>query len=176
MKQCPQTKDTNVFQHGLQVWSYYRKLIDGKIEGMKIPLWFSDNKEEILSSIHDRFIIKQYAIFHDIGKTRCIEYDESGRRHFPNHAVISKEMWQEQPNANSISGFLIGLDMIFHIESAEQILLRNLDRRTLYTLMLAALAELHANANMFGGITSESFCIKYKKLSSRAKKILSSVQ
>lgn len=42
--------------------------------------------------------------------------------------------------------------------------------------MIAALAELHANATMFGGITSESFCIKYKRLNKRAENILKNLK
>jgi len=40
------------------------------------------------------------------------------------------------------------------------------------TLLLTALAEIHSNAEMFGGIESTSFKIKWKQLNRRGKKIL----
>jgi hypothetical protein len=40
------------------------------------------------------------------------------------------------------------------------------------TLLLTGLAEVHSNANMFGGIESTSFKIKYKSICQRGKQIL----
>lgn len=54
--------------------------------------------------------------------------------------------------------------MDFHTLSADVILAQGLSRKDVCTLMLTALAELHSNANMFGGIESTSFIIKWKKL------------
>jgi hypothetical protein len=175
MKNCYQTDKQNVYEHGLSVWKFYQRILDGEHEGMKIPKWFSDY-EHLFSGhekhhLYSRDIAEKYTTFHDLGKTKCLTIDENGRRHFPNHAAISEQMWLEYGCCPTI-GKLIGLDMIFHTEKPEEILERNLDPKILCTLMIAALAELHANAEMFGGITSESFCIKYKKLSKRATFIL----
>jgi len=168
MKECYQTESQNVYEHGLSVWHQCQNLLDGKHDGMKIPTWFDEWKKH---EIHSKEIIEDYTVFHDIGKTRCLTIDDQGRRHFPNHAALSEEMWLEY-GGDPLVGSLIGLDMIFHTETPEQILSRNLDSKTLCTLMLVALAELHANASMFGGITSESFCIKFKRLNKRATRIL----
>lgn len=168
MKSCYQTETQSIYEHGLLVWFYCQKLIGGNHEGMKIPKWFEDCMNH---SLHSRDILEQYTIFHDLGKTRCLVVDEDGKRHFPNHAAISEQMWLEYGGCPVI-GNLIGLDMIFHTESHDQIWSRNLSTETLCSLMTVALAELHANASMFGGITSESFCIKYKRLSKRAENIL----
>ena len=40
------------------------------------------------------------------------------------------------------------------------------------SLLITGLSEIHANANMFGGIESTSFKIKYKQINSRGKQIL----
>lgn len=40
------------------------------------------------------------------------------------------------------------------------------------TLLLTSLAEIHANASMFGGIESTSFKIKYKHIAKRGKQII----
>lgn len=182
MKGTYQTEGLDIYQHGLLVWKYARRLLnirnDSLLTDMKIPDWFLENREEIICQTHNkRNIIKTYTIFHDLGKPRCLQIDEAtNKRHFPNHAAISEQIWnQELCNGSEDSkliGKLIGLDMIFHTETPEQIIARNLDRQTICILLLSALSELHANAQMFGGISSESFCIKYKRLNKRAKKIL----
>lgn len=171
MKSTLQTEGMNVLQHGINVWKYTRRLLDNDIEGMKIPDWFKENQQYIISNCYNRKIMKQYTIFHDCGKPQTLYYDEFGRRHFPNHAQISEQVWNEN-NGCTIIGTLIGLDMMFHTETAEQIISRGLSKEILCSLLISSLAELHSNAEMFGGITSESFCIKYKRLNQRAKKII----
>lgn len=171
MTKCYQTETQNLYEHGLSVWKHTQKLLSKEHEGMKIPKWFENWDASLCHSLDT---IEQYTIFHDIGKTRCLVIDEAGRRHFPDHATISRTMWLEKGCCPVVAD-LIGLDMIFHTETPEQIIARNLDEKTLRTLMMVALAELHANAEMFGGITSESFCIKYKRLSKRATRVLSAL-
>ena len=171
MEETEQTKCLNLYQHGQQVWFYLNKILKHDYEGMKLPKWYTDHSEFIHKNLFNRELLKIYAIWHDIGKTETLQIDEeTGRRRFPGHAEASKRIWL-QLGGNQEIAELMGLDMIFHTETAEQILARNLDKRILCTLMISALAELHANAEMFGGIQSESFCIKFKKLEQRAKKI-----
>tara|TARA_Y100000034_G_C6909981_1_gene423995 strand:+ start:9918 stop:10136 length:219 start_codon:yes stop_codon:yes gene_type:complete len=40
------------------------------------------------------------------------------------------------------------------------------------TLLIIGLCEIHSNAEMFGGINSTSFKIKWKKLNSKGNKII----
>lgn len=40
------------------------------------------------------------------------------------------------------------------------------------SLLLTGLAEIHANAEMFGGIESTSFKIKFKQINKRGKQII----
>lgn len=171
MEETYQMEGLNLLQHGQQVWHYYERLLNGDHEGMKIPDWYTQHQEFISQNLYPRDIIEIYTVWHDIGKTETVQVGEDGRKRFPGHAEASERIWLSLGGDPEIAT-LMGLDMIFHTESAEQILQRNLEAKVLCTLMLAALAELHANAEMFGGITSESFCIKFKKLRQRARKIL----
>lgn len=62
--------------------------------------------------------------------------------------------------------------MVLHTETYEQVIARNLSLKTRMTLLVTALAELHSNAAMFGGIESTSFKIKWKKLDKLGKKLI----
>lgn len=130
---------------------------------MRIPQWFSEYKDQILNNLHDLNIIKQYTVNHDIGKPYCLTIDADGKKHYPDHANISKQVWLER-GGDEITANLIGLDMIMHTESKEEIKARNLSIKDAMTLLITSLAEIHANAEMFGGIESTSFKIKWKKL------------
>ncbi len=47
-----------------------------------------------------------------------------------------------------------------------------LDFNIAISLLITGLTEIHANAEMFGGIESNSYKIKYKQIDSRGKKII----
>lgn len=95
MEETHQTKDMNVYQHGKQVWFYMNKILNGDHQDMRIPSWFSENKDFILGSLPDRDMLQTYAIWHDIGKTETLVVGEDGRRHFPGHAEASRRLWLE---------------------------------------------------------------------------------
>jgi hypothetical protein len=171
MKATKQAKNQSIIQHGLSVWSYTRRLISGDTEGFRLPQWFTDYQDQILGNLHDYKTIRHYNIWHDIGKPFCRTVDADGKQHFPDHANQSKEIWDTLfPNRPVIST-LIEHDMDFHTLKADDILSQNLSTKDLCTLMITALAELHSNANMFGGIESDSFKIKFKKLEKLGKQI-----
>jgi methyltransferase-like protein len=130
---------------------------------MRLPQWWLDHKDIILQNIYDFKTIKHYNIWHDIGKPFCRTVDADGKQHFPNHAEISKQTWLNL-GGNPIIGDLIGYDMVMHTETKEQIEARNLSTHQAFTLLVTALAEIHSNAQMFGGIESTSFKIKWKKI------------
>ncbi|MEK6880409.1 MAG: hypothetical protein AABY22_12405, partial [Nanoarchaeota archaeon] len=158
MKRTFQTENLNVLEHGYLVWKYYQKLLNNDLDGMKIPDWFHLHKDTILQNLLPKDIIETYTIYHDIGKVECLVIDELGKRHFPNHASHSENIWLSL-EGDPLIAKLMGLDMVFHTEDYNKINNRMLNYNIILTLILAALAELHANASMFGGITSESFCI-----------------
>ena len=172
MKNCPQTKTQSVYDHGLSVWEHTKKLIKGDFENFKLPDWFKDNHREIVNNLHKIDIVKQYNIFHDCGKPYCIEYDSEGKKHFPNHAQISSQIYSNFISDNKDVEFLILNDMALHTSTAKEIENMNLDKKTSFTLLITALAEIHSNAGMFGGIDSTSFKIKWKKLNKRGKQLI----
>lgn len=106
-------------------------------------------------------------------KPYCIEIDSDGRKHFPNHVQVSFDTYN-MISDNKLVADLILKDMTFHtIKSADlEEFVKNNDIKTLMTLLVTALCELHSNASMFGGITSDSFKIKFKQLDRRGKQLL----
>jgi hypothetical protein len=172
MRNTEQTQGQNILQHGLSVWDYIRRLLDKDYEGFKLPKWWSEYESRIYGNLHTRKQIKHYCIHHDMGKPDCLVIDEAGRKHFPNHAEISADLWDSTFPKRKVEGCLIRNDMLFHEASDEEIIRKRLSTATICTLILSALAELHSNARMFGGIDSDSFKIKFKRFEKRAKKAL----
>jgi hypothetical protein len=171
MGNCFQTAGQSVLDHGLSVWEHIKKLIAGDFDGFKLPDWFIDNHTFIVNNLHKTSNIKDYNIYHDCGKPYCLNVDENGKRHFPDHAEMSKKTWLSVSD-NQIVAELIGLDMTLHSATAEEIISLNLSIQTSFTLIVTALAEIHSNAKMFGGIESTSFKMKWKKLDQRGKMLL----
>jgi hypothetical protein len=171
MRATKQAQNQTIVQHGLSVWKHTRSLIQGNTEGFRLPQWYLDHKEEILDNLHDYKTIKHYNIWHDMGKPYCRTIDDEGKQHFPDHANKSAEIWNELFPDRPVIGNLIKHDMKFHLSTINDILECKLSPSDLCTLMITALAELHSNATMFGGITSTSFIIKWKKLDKLGKKI-----
>lgn len=115
-------------------------------------------------------MIELYQIYHDCGKPYCLQIDEEGRRHFPNHATISYLTWLRHSDNKQIVN-LIWMDMDMHLLKSDNV--EPFARRAeAATLLLTSLAEIHANASMFGGIESTSFKIKYKHIAKRGKQII----
>lgn len=170
MQNCFQTNNQSVYQHGISVKDFTIKLI-GILEGnnssdnFKLPDWFMQYRVEILQRLFPKDIIEEYAIYHDCSKPYCIEYDEFGKKHFPNHSELSYKKWLEV-GGNLDAAILMKMDMDIH-------LLKNKDihefasRSQAITLLLVGLAEIYSNSQMFGGIDSLSFKIKYKQIEKR---------
>jgi hypothetical protein len=98
--------------------------------------------------------------------------DENGKTHFPNHAEVSAQVWKEATNSLfPVIENLIRMDMKVHTMCADDIpeFCKN---REAVSLLYSALAEIHANAELFGGIESISFKIKYKQVEKRGAAIL----
>lgn len=176
MKDCEQTKGQSVLQHGISVKNYTFDLINHlrfntplKYEWV-LPDWLYENKDLILSNLPSDKTLKYYTILHDCGKPYCLEYDEDGRKHFPNHAQISFETFN-QVFDDEIAAHLIKHDMDIHLLKADEVEEFCKNPYAL-TLLLVGLSEIHSNANMFGGLDSTSFKIKWKKINQRGKKII----
>ena len=175
MESFEQTKGQNIYQHGLSVWEYAKKISSGQFDGMKIPEWFQESYFQIINQIVPYKTLKRYCIFHDCGKPFCRVIDEEDRQHFPNHADISAVIYKQTFPDDHIGEWLVRNDMALHMGSAKDIQKlceETEDKRLLLTLIISAFAEVHSNASMFGGIDSTSFKIKWKKINQRAKQIV----
>lgn len=149
-------------------WEEYKKLIDARFVGTFLEKY----ADQLIALQHPSDVVKDYAIYHDIGKPDALVIDEDGKKHYPDHANISANLYAEHnkdnPNCELISN-LIRNDMLFHVNTGYEILHQVNNPNDLATLLCVSLAELHANKPMFG---EESFKIKYKKLAKKAKLIL----
>ncbi len=172
MAGCIQSGEQSVLDHGNSVWKYTQKILDKQTEGLRLPNWLINNYDEILANIHDRSIIEEYNVLHDCGKPYCLVVDEDGKRHFPNHAAVSRDTYLRLPDSDPIVAKLIGLDMVLHTATAEEINDLCLCKKDAYTLLVTAFAELHSNASMFGGIESISFKSKWKTIDRRGNMIV----
>lgn len=177
MINTPQTNTQNVLEHGISVNKYFNDLIGERKLHWRLPDWFISNENFILNNLHEYSIIQEYQIFHDMGKPYCLEIDSEGRRHFPNHAQVSYETHKKYLN-NPIVSDLILKDMVFHTIKADEVeeFINSNDIKTVLTLLVTALCELHSNAAMFGGIESDSFKMKFKQLDRRGKQVLSLIK
>lgn len=174
MQQCEQAKGQSIFQHGLSVKEHIFQLIDylktGQITGdWRLPDWLSEYNQQILSALLPQDIIEEYTIYHDCGKPYCKSIDENGRTHFPNHADISSKTWLEV-GGSCAAAKLMKMDMMIHTMKACDID-EFITHPEACTLLLAGLAEVHANAKMFGGTDSTSFKIKWNQINKRGKAI-----
>lgn len=176
MRNCYQFENLSVLGHGIAVMRKAGRLYREDWAGFKLPDWFAENWAKIKESLYDWRTIKRYAIWHDISKPYCRTVDENGKQHFPEHAAQSCKIFLDKVSNSPIVGQLIADDMLFHTVKAEQ-LDENLksaymSKSHLFTLLFVSLAELHANADMFGGTDSISFKMKYKQLDKRGKQLL----
>lgn len=174
MSSCEQTRGMTILQHGEMVRDYYADLLDHLTRGAplifewRLPEWAT--RPEVLAALPSREIMGEYHLFHDCGKPFCRTVDEDGRQHFPDHANVSKAIWLRHGGDQKI-GDLIGMDMDAHLLKADDIP-EFASRPQACALLLTALAEIHANASMFGGIESTSFKIKWKHLDKRGRQVL----
>ena len=180
MSECDQTKGQTVLQHGESVKNYLFDLINHMRYGTtlqyewNLPDWLISNKEIILSSLPDDETLELYTKFHDIGKPFCLEIDDEGKRHFPNHAEVSYYYFNLVFN-NPVAAELIRRDMDVHLLKSENIVDFCNSPHAL-TLLLTGIAEIHSNANIFGGIGSDSFKIKRKNISKKGKRIINNLK
>lgn len=174
MKGCPQTDTQSILEHGFSVKNRMFDLIyhirDNKPLKYNwiLPKWIYNSI--LIENLPNDQIIKIYCIFHDIGKYRCITYDEQGKKHFPNHAEISYKTFKKYFD-NPVSAELIRKDMDFHLLRTDK-LKEFSEYKYCTTLILSALSEIHSNAEMFGGINSTSFKIKWKHTDRRGRQII----
>lgn len=176
MKSCEQTKGMSVYEHGTSVKNYLFDLINHLRDNKplkyewKLPEWVYENSNFILSKLPDDKTLELYTQYHDIGKPFCLEVDDAGKRHFPNHAEVSYQIFS-QLFKNKIAAELVRHDMDIHTLKADGVEDFCMTPNSV-TLLLTGLSEIHSNSTMFGGIESTSFKIKLKSITQRGKQIL----
>ena len=180
MKNCEQTKGQSVLEHGISVKNYLFDLINHLRNGdplkyeWVLPDWLHTNKDLILSSLPDDDTLELYTSYHDCGKPFCLTIDNDGKRHFPNHAEVSYTIFKQIFN-NDVAAELIRHDMDIHLLKSDGVDDFCINPFAL-TLLLTGLAEVHSNAQMFGGLDSTSFKIKWKSINQRGKQILNKIK
>jgi hypothetical protein len=176
MSNCEQTKGQSVLQHGQSVEKYLFDLINHLRHGSplenewRLTDWVLENKDLILSSLPDDETLRLYTVYHDCGKPYCLQIDEEGKRHFPNHAEISYNVFLQHFD-NNVAAELIRRDMDIHLLKSEGVE-EFASSPYAITSLITGLAEIHANCKMFGGTESTSFKIKWKAIASRGKQII----
>ncbi len=180
MKNCEQTKGLSVLDHGISVKNYLFDLINHLRNGdtlkyeWVLPDWLYANKDLILSSLPDDNTLELYTTYHDVGKPFCLTIDSDGKRHFPNHAEVSYNIFKQIFN-NDVAAELIRHDMDIHLLKSNGVD-EFCNNKFAITLLLTGLAEVHSNAQMFGGLDSTSFKIKNKSINQRGKQILNKIK
>lgn len=178
MKACEQAKGLSIYQHGLDVANRYRDLhtilhmyaVKGCYNWDIAEQTFLQLRELVKLALHPKDT-RPYHVFHDCGKPRCLLIDELGRRHFPDHAKHSAEIFQQLFPDDKRSRDLILKDMLCHTLRGDEAESFSKDPDA-PTLIITAWAELHANAEaLFGGFDTDSFKIKKKQLSKITAKI-----
>lgn len=178
MVDCYQFENLNVLQHGQSVHEWFRDLYFHLLRGeplkhsWRLPEWINDPR--ILPRLLDFDLLETYQVYHDCGKPLCRVVDEQGRQHFPDHAQVSRDRWLECSDGSEAAlqiAELIGMDMDVHLLKSEGVP-AFAQRKEAVSLLLTGLCELHANAQMFGGIESTGFKIKWKQLDKMGKRIL----
>jgi hypothetical protein len=133
----------------------------------RVPLWISKYRLKILSMLIPINIIIEYTTYHDCGKPYCLSIDKDGKRHFPNHAQVSEQTWKSV-GGHPVAAKLMGMDMMIHTMKSSDVE-EFIKHPEAITLLITGLSEIHSNAQMFGGIDSTSFKIKWKQIDKKGK-------
>jgi hypothetical protein len=167
-----QTKGISYWEHGALVAARFRDLMNPNPNMVwRLPDWFTENADWIRAQLAPDFdTIIKYQQWHDCGKPYTRTVDDEGKVHYPDHAKVSAEIWREL-GGDPMIVYLIEHDMDCHLLRPDGACAFASQPHALI-LLTSALCELHANASMFGGLSSDSFKIKYKRLDRCGKLIL----
>lgn len=189
MQDCQQFPGMSIWEHCQSVHRYYQQLEEmlarqnfnlpfSRQINWKLPRWFHQYAEALADHYYDSHYMYWYLTYHDLGKPQSLIETESGRRHFPNHAEQSFQIWNELHCSDPIGltsqsietiGQLILHDLDLHTLRADQVdaWLEGKSKELICSLLLAALAEIHSNADALQERDSDSFKIKWKRLDKR---------
>ena len=173
MRNTEQTTGLSVLSHGIQVARYFEDLRQHVLLGKplrytwRLPDWAMD--KQLWDLLLPLPTVRRYQLYHDAGKPFCREVDDMGKQHFPNHAAVTASLWLSLTGEQDVAR-LMGMDMDIHLLKGDGVPEFAI-RPEAATLLLTGLAEVHANAAMFGGIESTSFKMKFKHLKRRGNAI-----
>jgi hypothetical protein len=173
MRSCEQTQGLSVLQHGLIVRDRYSEVLSHIRDGhplrsdWRLPAWI--HEPGVLKNLPPKNVMARYHVFHDCGKPAVLTV-EGGIRRFPGHAAASEQAYREA-GGDDLVARLIGQDMDIHLLKDAGVA-EFAARPYASALLLTGLAEIHANAGMFGGLDNDSFKIKWKVIDRRGMAIL----
>ena len=171
MHECYQFKDLNIYEHGISVSHEYLRLISNLDKNIVYDFLPPDILDIYHKNKHKLLLLSKmtfYQIMHDLGKPLCLSFDDEGRKHFYNHAEHSYQQFKlVYPNLID-EAFMIFHDMDFHTKKTDE-LVDLANSKYCFSLYLTAISEVIANSKMFGGVESDSFKIKVKKLKKHLK-------
>ncbi len=173
MQGCEQRSGQNIWEHGVSVRDHLMELLKFLRDPhytckytWRFPQWLLSHSRALLELLPPDHVLEKYALWHDCGKPFCKVLDGDGKSHYPNHAQVSASVFRELYPEQEDVAKLIEMDMDVHLLQTE-----DMDafckRPEAISLLLAGLAEVHSNAELFGGLTKESFKIKWKHLDRR---------
>ena len=178
--------------HGRQVLSCYEKLVgflsqepqatdrsmrsgDANQEEPapfpRLPAWAAQHRRLLCAMQPSPEVMREYLLLHDCGKPFCRTQDQEGRMHYPGHAGVSAEVYRRALGKSEEVESLIERDMLIHTISADDLPSFALSPGAA-GLLLAGLAEVYANSEMFGGTDSNGFKIKMKHLERRGRRLV----
>jgi hypothetical protein len=173
MQACEQRSGQNVWQHGESVKDYLMDLIRflrdphyTSKHTWRYPRWLLSHSKALLEYLPSDHVLEKYALWHDCGKPFCKVVDAEGKVHFPNHSKVSANIFRELYPEQEDVAKLIEMDMDMHLLQAEDVD-EFCKRPEAVALLLTSVAEVHSNAELFGGIATDSFKIKWKHLDRR---------
>lgn len=164
MRAGQQAPGLSFWEHGRLVAERFHDLLrDTPRLEWRWPRWWLQHGAFLRERLRpDLELLTRYQQWHDCGKPFCRVVDEEGRARYPDHANVSAAVWR-QLGGDALVAELIERDMECHLLRPDGAI--DFARRPHALALLAtALCELHANASLFGGVCSDGFKIKFKRL------------
>jgi hypothetical protein len=172
MEQCFQFETQSIYDHGASVCGFASLIgmycFDGSNpDHLRIPSWLTTHGTKLMDRIDNWPAFSEYMLYHDCGKPYCRTVDAEGKQHFPEHEKVSYQRWLEIDGEGYVAQCILHDMDIHRIKGDEVAAFAALPQAP--SLLIAGLAEIHANAEMFGGTDNNGFKIKFAQIERRGK-------
>jgi hypothetical protein len=180
MRSCYQSSGVAMLAHGEAVREQYERMARALEQGEAAvgktrPSWLNTQTWPLfVDRLFSPADMALYQRYHDCGKPHCRTVGPDGRQHFPQHAKVSSQVWRSHGGGEGVAR-LIEQDMDIHLLKSDGVLEFS-EKPEAASLLLTGLAEVYANAEMFGGQTSVRFKMKFKHLERRGRAIVQAWQ